>query len=74
MKLYDRMPDPPPETLVVVNAVAMVVWILLAVPTVLVWKDSILWVAFMSLYANFASHFSAYDAARAAVAAKENGS
>jgi hypothetical protein len=43
----------------------MVVWGLLAVPTVLLWRQSILWVAFMSLYANFVGHFSGWDAARA---------
>lgn len=48
-----------------VHGVAMIVWALLAIPTVLVWKQSILWVAFMSLYANFASHFSAWQASRA---------
>lgn len=39
-------------------------WGLLAVPTVLWWRDSIFWVAFMSLYANIASHWAAYQAAR----------
>jgi hypothetical protein len=41
-----------------------VVWALLAIPTLLIWKDSILWVATMSLYANFVGHWSAYQAAR----------
>lgn len=44
---------------------AMGVWALLAIPTVLFWKESILWVAFMSLYANFVGHFGAYEAAKA---------
>jgi hypothetical protein len=43
----------------------VIVWIVLAVPTVLWWKESILWVAFLSLYANAATHFSAWQAARA---------
>jgi hypothetical protein len=43
----------------------MVVWALLAIPTLLLWSESILWIAFMSLYANFVGHFSAWDAARA---------
>lgn len=47
----------------------MVVWALLAVPTVLLWPSSILWVAFMSLYANFVGHFSAWQGTRA----EENG-
>ena len=40
-------------------------WALLLVPTLLWWKASILWVASMSLYANIASHWSGYQAARA---------
>ena len=41
------------------------VWALLAVPTVLWWKESILWVALMSVYAVVVAHLAAYDAARA---------
>jgi hypothetical protein len=41
------------------------VWGALALPTVLFWRESILWVAFMSLYANMVGHWSAYQAARA---------
>lgn len=41
------------------------VWVLLILPTLLVWKDSVLWVAFMSLYANGAAHLSAAKASRA---------
>lgn len=66
-----NMPDPDPAFLVKFHVIAMGIWLLLAIPTVLVWKQSVLWVAVMSLYANFASHFSAYDAARAALAVKE---
>lgn len=39
-------------------------WLLLAVPTLIWWSDSILWVAFMSLYANVAAHLSAAQAAQ----------
>lgn len=41
------------------------VWAALLAPTLLWWKQSILWVAAMSLYANFVGHLSAYNAARA---------
>lgn len=41
-----------------------IVWVLLLVPTLIWWKESILWIAGMSLYANFVGHFSAYQAAR----------
>lgn len=49
----------------------MIVWVLLAIPTVLWWRDSVLWVAIMSLYANFSTHWGAFQAARAEEAAKE---
>jgi hypothetical protein len=48
-----------------------VIWALMAIPTVLWWKESILWVAFMSLYANVVGHWSAYQGSRAEKEAKE---
>lgn len=42
-----------------------VMWALLVIPTMFWWSDSILWVAFMSLYANFVGHASAAEAAKA---------
>lgn len=42
-----------------------VLWSLLLVPTLLWWRESVLWVAVMSLYANVVGHWSAYQAARA---------
>lgn len=50
------------------------VWVLLIVPTVIFWKDSILWVAMMSVWANVISHGTAWQAARAEKAANEKGS
>jgi hypothetical protein len=47
------------------------VWLTLVVPTVLLWKQSVLWVAFMSLYANFVGHLSAAKASRAEVEAED---
>lgn len=40
-------------------------WLALAIPTLLWWRESILWVSFMSLYANVASHWGAAQAAEA---------
>ncbi|WP_159840195.1 hypothetical protein [Nocardia sp. CY41] len=37
-------------------------WIVLAVPSVLWWKDSIIWVILLSLYANAESSFAAHQA------------
>jgi hypothetical protein len=60
-----KIPDPTPKLLVKFHFIAMCVWALFAIPTILWWNQSILWVAFMSLYANFVGHFSGWDAARA---------
>lgn len=43
----------------------MIVWACLAVPGILWWKESILFVIILSLYANFAGEFAAYQGARA---------
>lgn len=43
----------------------MCLWVGLVPPTLIWWRESILWVAFLSLYANWATHFSAYQGARA---------
>jgi hypothetical protein len=43
---------------------ATIAWAALAVPTLLWWRDSVAWVALMSLYANVASHWAAYQASR----------
>lgn len=39
-------------------------WAVLVIPTLIWWKGSILWVALMSVWANVAAHFSAYQGAR----------
>jgi hypothetical protein len=46
------------------HLVLMVVWALLLIPTLIFWRSSVLWVATMSLYANFVGHFSAWQAVR----------
>jgi hypothetical protein len=46
------------------NLVCTVLWLVLILPTLLWWKNSILWVALMSIWANIVGHFSAYIAAR----------
>lgn len=47
------------------HGIATVTWIALVVPTVIWWKESLLWVALMSCYANVGTHWSAYQASRA---------
>lgn len=47
-----------------------VLWAILMIPTVTWWKDSVMWVGIISVYANFVSHWGAYQAARAEKAAE----
>lgn len=46
--------------LAVSQGVATIVWILLIIPSVLWWKNSIVWIVYMSAWANVAGHFSAF--------------
>lgn len=48
----------------VIHRSLAVVWTLLAVPSVIWWKDSIVWVILISLYANVVGHLSAGEAAK----------
>ncbi|QEM41569.1 hypothetical protein SEA_FORZA_102 [Gordonia phage Forza] len=47
------------------------IWIALGVPSVLFWKESVLWVILMSLYANAEASFSAHQAKKAEREARE---
>jgi hypothetical protein len=51
---------------------ATIVWILLIIPSLLFWKESILWVVLMSVWANIGSHWAAYQASRAELKQDEN--
>lgn len=46
----------------------------LIIPTILWWKESILFIGIVSVYANVVSHWTAYQAARAEKAASNNDS
>lgn len=39
-------------------------WVAMIIPTLLFWKESVLWIALMSLWANIASSFAAAEASR----------
>jgi 5-bromo-4-chloroindolyl phosphate hydrolysis protein len=52
------------------NLVATVVWVLLVVPSLLWWKESVLWVILISLWANIVSHFTGYMAGRSELSQK----
>lgn len=53
------------------HAVMTLVWLILVVPSVLWWKTSILWIIILSVWANVASHFGAWQGARAEDAASD---
>ncbi len=40
------------------------IWAVLIIPTLFWWNSSLLWIAFMSIYANLATHWSAAEAAK----------
>lgn len=42
-----------------------ILWVFLAIPTLLWWKESILWVALMSLYANYKTAIGAHEGRQA---------
>ncbi len=54
------------------HLVAAVMWVGLAIPSLIWWKDSVLWVILISIYANVVGHLSGYSAARADQAAEES--
>ncbi|WP_159210564.1 hypothetical protein [Klebsiella pneumoniae] len=54
------------------HLVAAVMWVGLAIPSLIWWKDSVLWVILISNYANIVGHLSGYSAARADQAAEES--
>lgn len=37
------------------NLLSALIWLMLVVPTILYWRDSILWIALMSVWANLAA-------------------
>ncbi|MDW1180971.1 hypothetical protein [Klebsiella pneumoniae] len=54
------------------HLVAAVMWVGLAIPSLIWWKDSVLWVILISIYANIVGHLSGYSAARADQGAEES--
>ena len=42
-----------------------ILWVVLAIPTLIWWKESILWVALMSIYANFKTAIGAHEGRQA---------
>lgn len=44
------------------HLIMAIMWLCLAIPTIIWWKNSILWVLIMSLYANFEASMAAHHA------------
>jgi hypothetical protein len=65
VKLLGRVSAPDVGFYRRLHATLTVVWFMLAIPTVLWWHDSVLWVGLISCYANAVGHFAAYQGSRA---------
>ncbi len=63
----------PPTFLRRANGVLTVLWLLFIIPVLLIpgWKDSVALLVFISIYANVAGHFAAWQAARVEVKQEE---
>jgi hypothetical protein len=48
-----------------IQLIATLVWAALFVPALLWWKESVPFLVFVSVYANFVGHLSAWEAAKA---------
>lgn len=59
------LPTIPPKAWARFHAGMVCFWLLMILPTVLWWKNSILWVSIMSVWALVAGHFSSWQGARA---------
>lgn len=47
------------------HAAMTLVWAASVIPTLLWWRNSVLWIALLSVWANMAAHFGAWQGARA---------
>lgn len=54
-----------PRTQFVINAVLTVVWAALFIPGLISWRDSVPFLVFVSIYANFVGHLSGMASAMA---------
>lgn len=64
---FERVKDlwAAPSTWRRVHATFTFMWLLLIIPSLLWWSESIKWVVLMSVWANVAGHFSAWQGSRA---------
>lgn len=60
-----------PEFQAKFHATMTVFWVIMVIPALLLWKESILFVIFISLWANVASHWASFQAAHGEKRVKE---
>lgn len=60
-----------PEFMAKFHAVMTILWMLLLIPSLIWWKESVLWVIVMSLWANVASHWAGFQASQGEKRTKE---
>lgn len=56
-----------PEWIKNFNGIAIIIWILLIIPTLTIFRESVPWLNFMSIYAIIVAHLSAWVASRVEV-------
>ena len=49
-----------------------IIWILLIVPSLLWWHSALIWIVFMSVWANVGTHFGAWQATKAEIESATN--
>jgi hypothetical protein len=50
------------------------IWTLAAIPSVIWWRESVVWLVFMSWYANWVGHIAAWVAAKTEIAVGDSNS
>lgn len=61
-----------PQRMVQLHFALTILWLVLLVPTLVWWRESIVWLVIISWYANFVGQWSAYQAARSELRQEEN--
>jgi hypothetical protein len=69
--LVDLFQDP--KFLRQFHGYATIMWMILVIPSLLFWSESVMWVVLLSVWANIASHWASWQAARAEVKIDDNG-
>lgn len=72
LRLADRIPTIDAQNLATFHFYMTCAWVILIVPSVLWWSQSVKWIVIMSVWANVAGHFSAWQASRGEVKQDEN--